>query len=290
MSSLENTYKAFFDCLRERRWGDLGTFLHPQFTKNDKQYTPDSFAAEPQADTATEIELIAVTTDEKGLRLASTILVKWKPSGNVMGFDPPRDPIIFTDQQFNWFVDGKLFKTISMPDREEVSRQLSGHEGARRRWEEIASTHNEQDVEGAAVGPSQPNLSASNLAAVYREYFDCVNKRTLADRWGSFVGAQVIFNGTVLTLEEYRQKVESVITVFPDLLAEVYTVIADEGTQRVAAQLEFSGTMVKPLAGVEGTGGQARFAEHCTYEFRDGKIARLWSIATWGRLGQTTLE
>lgn len=284
MVSLEDTYRAFFDCLKQRRWGDLGTFLHPQFTKNDKPYTPDSFSAEPQANVATELELRAVTVDENGLKLASTIVVKWNPSGQVMGMES-RKPVVFMEQHFNWFVDGKLKSTVTMPDREEVRRQLYDPESPRRQWEDIAA-----GIPQSASSANNHNNDNKKLAAMYREYFDCINNRTMGQNWDKFVHAQVTFNGTVLTLDEYRQQVESVITAFPDLEAELHTLIADETAQRVAVQLEFSGTMTKSFAGAKATGSLARFAEHCTYEFSDGKIARLWSVANWGRLGQTTLE
>lgn len=282
MASLEDTYRSFFECLKQHRWGDLGTFLHPQFTKNDNLYTPQTFAAEPQANAATDLELCAVTVDEDGLTLASTIVVRWKPTGQVMGMES-RNPIIFMEQHFNWYMDGKLKRVVTMPDREEVRRQLSDPDGPQRHWKDIVT----------GTSPPAPPAKKSNnhkLAAIYREYFDCINSRTMVHNWHKYVHEQVTFNGTVLTLDEYRQQVESVITAFPDLAAELHTLVADEGSQRVAVQLEFSGTMVKSFAGAEATGSLTRFAEHCTYEFRDGKVARVWSVANWGRLGQTTLE
>lgn len=96
-----------------------------------------------------------------------------------------------------------------------------------------------------------------------------------------FVHPQVVSNGVSMTVDKYRHSIEEGIAAVPDLFVGAHTVIADNRAQRVAARLETTGTPVKDLARVEPKGGQSRFAEHVVYQFRDGKIARLWSIADW---------
>ncbi|KAK6210535.1 hypothetical protein LQW54_006143 [Pestalotiopsis sp. IQ-011] len=280
MKPLGLIYAAFIDCIKEHRWEDIEMFLQPQFSKNDKPYDSASFAAELQANGDTEIQLDSVTVDEKGQRIASTILVKWKPSKKLIGIDPPDKQILFMEQHFNWFVEGKLSRTISMPDHAAVHRQLN--------HPELPYGPDLVGTDSALAVASEP-ITSGNLAAVYEAYIKCINDRKMSLQLMEFVHAHVIFDGMGLTLEKFRQRMESVITAIPDLFAVIHTIITDDQTQRLAAQLESSGTLVKPLAGLEAVGTQVTFAEHCTYEFRGGKIARIWSLANWGKLGQTKL-
>ncbi|KAK7738600.1 hypothetical protein SLS62_011369 [Diatrype stigma] len=284
MASLKDIYTEFIDCLRQHRWEDLGGFLHPNFTKGNKVYTPRSFADESRDNGDTEIQLDSVTVDYKGQKLASTILVRWKPSRRVMGFDPPGKPIIFVEQHFNWFVDEKLSRTITMSDRAAIHRQLSNPDG------DYAPDLVSNQAQAEVLVKATEDAAVANLAEVYRAYIQCINDRTLDDDLDKFAHAQVIFDGIVLTRDEFRERLKSVIVAIPDLVQVIYTIIADDNTSRLAAQLESSGTLVKPLAGLAATNSEVRFAEHCTYEFRDGKITRIWSLANWGKLGETTIE
>lgn len=269
MRSLEKTYGDFFDCLKERRWNDIGAFLHGGYVKNEKPYTGDSFAAELQTNGHMELELDAVTVDEEGGRLVSSILMKWEPNEPVNGFDPPPRPILYMEQHFNWFVDGRMSKTVTISNQLAVHSQLSNPQ----------HDYTPDVIGGAHPGQEGQALSAGRLEEIYRKYVDCVNTRTIWDAWGDYVHPEVIFNGKTLSLDEYRQYLDSLVMAVPNLAAVVHTTVADERTQRLAAQLEFSGLLAKPIAGLDAVGTHVRFAESCTYQFRDGKIARLWSIA-----------
>lgn len=281
MTPLEATYRDFVNCLNERRWGELGTFLHSGFAKNEQQYTPESFAAEMQANGDAELEVSFVTVDEGSQRLASTILMRWKPSKQVMGLNPPEKSILVVEKHLNWFVQGKLSKTISLADREGIHRQLSDPQAIY--TPDLITT----GFKNGAMGTSQP---IDNLEDVYRTYLACINERTIEANWERFVGPQVIYNGKTLTLDVYRQMMQDVITAIPDLFIDLHTIIADEKAQRVAVRLEATGTPTQSLASVATTGSQGRFAEHLTYQFRDGKIACAWSIADWGSHRQLVSE
>jgi predicted ester cyclase len=190
-----------------------------------------------------------------------------------MGIDPPEKTILVVEKHLNWFVEGKLSKTISLADTEAVHRQLSDPQA--QYTPDLITTSSESKNLG--------NLQlTSKLEELYRSYLGCINERTLSTDWDKFVQPQVIYKGTALTLDIYRQNMQDVLTAIPDLFVDLHTIIADENTQRVAVRLEATGTPTTSLADVETTGSQGKFAEHLTYQFVDGKIARAWSIADWG--------
>lgn len=230
------------------------------------------------------MELDDVIVDEKEHTLASIILITWKPSKPVLGFEPLSKPLRYTEQHFNWFLDGKLSKTITMPDLQTVHRQLSDPTAVY--TPDLMRTQPEGKTGDASLEPS----GSETLREIYRAYIDCINARDMTANLHKFVHSHVIFNGTTLTLDEYRQKLDAVNASIPDLFAVIFNMVADERTQRIAVQLESTGVLVQPLAGMNPTGKEVRFAEHCIYQIRDGKIARLWSLANWGHLGQTRLE
>ncbi|RYO77695.1 hypothetical protein DL766_002840 [Monosporascus sp. MC13-8B] len=92
---------------------------------------------------------------------------------------------------------------------------------------------------------------------------------------------QVLHNNKALALDNYRQLMQDAITAIPDINFGVHTLIADEEAQRVAVRLEFTGTPVKAIRDIQPTGRPVHFAEHVTYQFREGKIARVWSLVDW---------
>jgi predicted ester cyclase len=271
MEGMEGKYRAFIKCMNEK--GDIGSFLPSHYDWNGQQYTPESFASQMQENGEIEIEIDAITVDEGSQRLACTILKKWKTSKQIFGFDPPEKTILVVEKHLNWFVDGKLSKTISLADKEGIHRQLTNAQAQYIPDLVATSSGNE------SLGNVQ---STSQLEELYRSYLACINERTLSTDWDRFVQPQVTYKGTCLTLETYCQNMQDVLKAIPDLFVDLHTIIADERTQRVAVRLEATGTLPSSLTEVETTGSQGKFAEHLTYQFVDGKIARAWSIADWG--------
>ena len=272
MTPLEVTYRAFVNCLNEGRWADLGTFLHSEFFKNEHQYTPKSYAAQFQGVGSVETTVEAIMADEEGQRMASTNLVKWKPSKDISGSDSTDKTILFVEQNLIWFTEGKLSKTITLADREGIVRQLSDPQA-------IDAPNLITMQTGDEVG--EVSQSRDDLEQTYRGYVGCINERTMKANLHNFVHPRVIHNGKTLTLDEFRRSIEANIMAVPDLVVAFHTVIVDEKAQRVAARLESTGTPVVALGGAEPTGNQSRFAEHVTYQFRGGKISSLWSIGDW---------
>ncbi|RYO97819.1 hypothetical protein DL765_011056 [Monosporascus sp. GIB2] len=270
MASIRPVYESLVRCLNEGRWEDLPRYMHQSCEVNGRAHNPESYAAEARTSGVSEIILDAVTVDDKTQRLASTVLVKWKPSKVADCFDATGKTVQFMEQRLNWFVDGKLSKTIALADRDAIRHQLSGSTG------DCAPDFISKQSGG--FGDTRPSR---DLESTYREYIDCINKRTMESKLPIFCHPQVVHNNKALALDNYRQLMQDAITAIPDINFGVHTLIADEEAQRVAVRLEFTGTPVKAIRDVQPTGRPVHFAEHVTYQFRGGKIARVWSLVDW---------
>ncbi|KAL9622090.1 MAG: hypothetical protein Q9160_003589 [Pyrenula sp. 1 TL-2023] len=279
---LEVIYKSYITALNSHQWDALPTFLHSDFSHNGKPSTPASLAQDLQSAGPTTLEIDALTVDEKAQKLAATLIVKWRPSGKVMEFEPPKGKeVVFVEQCLNEYREGKLVSTVGIRDWGGVRRQLEDPEG---------QGGFELDRVSAAAAESRddtrPATAASGgLEEIYRAYLSHINTRTLHTAWSQFVHPHVIYDGTTYTLSEYQQRMQAVLAAVPDLFVEIHTIVVDEGAQRVAVRLESLGTPTRALAGIEATGREKRFAEHLTYRFSGGKIERVWSLADWGRYG-----
>ena len=201
-----------------------------------------------------------------------------------MGVGPTNKVLHFMEQRLNWFTpEGKLSRTIALADRDAIQRQLSDPQDGYALEPDLIST---QVDEGGSVG-TEPD---GNLETIYKAYLDCINQRTMQADLPEFCHPHVFHNGRALPLDQYRMLMQDAITAIPDINFGLDTIIADRTAQRIAVRLEFTGTPIKAIAGVEPTGRPVRFAEHVTYQFRNGKIHRVWSQVDWVSYRQQLLE
>ncbi len=288
MAGIRAVYQSIIRCLNERRWEDLrGYIIHSGFTANGREHTPESYAAEMKTAGDAEITLDIVTVDQQSRRLAATVLVKWRPLRPVMGFEPSGKTVHFAEQRFNWFTDdGKLSKTIVLADREAILRQLSGTPSTTSQAPEVVGKQGGGSAVDTLVtlGTQDPvpnDNDGRGLEEMYRTYLDCINRRTMETDLSTFCHPRVFHNGIELSLDKYRRLMQDAITAIPDINFGLHTLVADADIQRVAARLEFTGTPVKAIEGVDPTGQPVHFAEHVTYQLREGKIDSVWSIVDW---------
>ncbi|MFO1147585.1 MAG: ester cyclase [Alsobacter sp.] len=122
----------------------------------------------------------------------------------------------------------------------------------------------------------------SDLSSIYRSYLDCLNAQDWT-RLGDFVDEAVIHNGRSFGLAGYRAMLERDFRQIPDLRFNAEFVVAVE--PRVAARLWFDCTPAGEFMALPVNGRRVGFAEHVFYEFRDGKIAEVWSV-----IDKTALE
>lgn len=118
-------------------------------------------------------------------------------------------------------------------------------------------------------------MTKDELVDLYRQYIACLNRRDILglDR---FVDEAVRYNGTQLSLSGYRAMLEGDFEAIPDLWFELDFAMADP--PRVAARLLFDCTPRGALFDLPVNGKRVSFSENVFYEFRDGKIASVWSV------------
>ncbi|WP_315724532.1 MULTISPECIES: ester cyclase [unclassified Bradyrhizobium] len=118
-------------------------------------------------------------------------------------------------------------------------------------------------------------MTAAELANHYRAYIVCLN----AQAWpalGDFVHDRVVHNGQPLGLAGYRDMLIGNFTEIPDLRFNIGLLLSDP--PRIASRLDFDCTPKGEFLGLAVNGRRVAFAENVFYEFRDGRIAQVWSV------------
>jgi predicted ester cyclase len=118
-------------------------------------------------------------------------------------------------------------------------------------------------------------MTKEDLAAFYHDYIACLNKQ----RWphlGQFVHDDVRYNGQRIGLFGYRAMLAKDFEAIPDLYFSIQLLISDP--PYVASRLQFDCTPRAELFGLHVNGKRVSFSENVFYEFRDEKIAQVWSV------------
>lgn len=118
-------------------------------------------------------------------------------------------------------------------------------------------------------------MSGAELAHVYREYIACLNRQGW-DELGRFVAEDACRNGRPLGLAGYRAMLVKDFEDIPDLRFDIRLLVVEP--PRVAARLGFDCTPRGRFLGLDVNGRRVSFTENVLYEFRDGRIAQVWSV------------
>ncbi|MGC2777176.1 MAG: ester cyclase [Bradyrhizobium sp.] len=118
-------------------------------------------------------------------------------------------------------------------------------------------------------------MTRPELAEIYRAYIACLN----AQAWpqlGEFVHDDVVHNGRPIGLSGYRDMLVGNFADIPDLRFDIRLLLSDP--PHVASILSFDCRPRGEFLGLAINGRRIVFAEHVFYEFRDGRIAQVWSV------------
>jgi predicted ester cyclase len=115
----------------------------------------------------------------------------------------------------------------------------------------------------------------SELEAAYRAYLACLNARDWDDL-AAHVHGEARRNGERLGVEGYRAMLENDVRAIPDLVFAIELLAVDPPF--VAARLRFDCAPAGVFLGLPVNGARVSFAENVFYEYRDGKIADVWSV------------
>jgi predicted ester cyclase len=118
-------------------------------------------------------------------------------------------------------------------------------------------------------------MNADKLSDIYRAYIACLNAQDWASL-GSFVDDAVQHNGRALGLAGYRQMLEKDFRDIPDLFFDIRLLIAEP--PRIASRLRFDCSPKADFMGLNVDGKRVVFCENVFYEFRERKIAQVWSV------------
>lgn len=118
-------------------------------------------------------------------------------------------------------------------------------------------------------------MTKADLSDRYRGYIACLNRQDWPSL-GQFVHEDAHYNGKRIGLTGYREMLEGDFRAIPDLHFAIQLLICDP--PHVASRLAFDCTPKGLLFGLPVNGKRVSFAENVFYEFRDGRIAAVWSV------------
>lgn len=118
-------------------------------------------------------------------------------------------------------------------------------------------------------------MDANALSQCYRAYIDCLNRQDWA-RLGDFVHEAASHNGRPFGLAGYRSMLENDFASIDGLFFNIATLVAEP--PHVASRLAFRCRPRATFLGLPVDGREVAFDEHVFYEYRDGRIWRVWSL------------
>jgi steroid delta-isomerase-like uncharacterized protein len=124
---LADHYRAYLTALNERRFDDLGDFVHDELTYNDKPITRRRYADMIAGDAAAIPDLFfdAQLVVAAAGRVACRIVFDCVPQHDFLGFTPNGERLVFAEHVFYDFRDGRIAAVRSMIDRWAIQAQLS---------------------------------------------------------------------------------------------------------------------------------------------------------------------
>jgi predicted ester cyclase len=110
---------------------------------------------------------------------------------------------------------------------------------------------------------------------LYRAYIDCLNRQAW-DELSRHVDDDAEHNGRKLGLAGYRAMLVRDFQDIPDLRFKIDRLASTPPL--VAARLAFACSPKANFLGLAVNGRKVAFTENVFYEYRQGKIARVWSV------------
>lgn len=132
----------------------------------------------------------------------------------------------------------------------------------------VIDCHDPEKREAGAV-------TKDELSAKYRDYIACLNGQDWPSL-GKFVADDACHNGRQIGLAGYRDMLEGDYRDIPDLQFNVQLLISDPPF--IASRLLFDCAPIGMFLGLPVNGRTVSFTENVFYEFRNGKIANVWSV------------
>jgi predicted ester cyclase len=118
-------------------------------------------------------------------------------------------------------------------------------------------------------------MTKTSLADLYRGYIACLNRQDWPNLH-QFVADDARHNGRPFGLAGYRAMLERDFEEIPDLQFNIELLICDP--PHVASRLRFDCRPKSLFLDLLVNGRRVSFAENVFYQFRDERIAEVWSV------------
>ena len=118
-------------------------------------------------------------------------------------------------------------------------------------------------------------MTEDALSQHYRDYIACLNRQDWLNLH-RFVAADARHNGRPFGLAGYRAMLERDFEEIPDLQFNIELLICDP--PYVASRLRFDCRPKGLFLGLPVNGRRVNFAENVFYQFRDERVAEVWSV------------
>ena len=118
-------------------------------------------------------------------------------------------------------------------------------------------------------------MNRAELSEAYRAYIACLNEQN----WSAleqFVDDDVQYNDRLVGLSGYREMLERDFSEIPDLHFDIRMLMSDPPC--IASRLGFDCTPKGTFLGLPVNGRRVSFTENVFYEYRNGRIWRVWSV------------
>jgi predicted ester cyclase len=118
-------------------------------------------------------------------------------------------------------------------------------------------------------------MTSADLRSIYQAYLDCLNAQDWS-RLGEFVDDEVSHNDRPFGVAGYRAMLENDFLQIPDLRFEAELVVCEPPV--IAARLRFDCSPKGSFLDLPVNGRTVSFTENVFYEFKAGRIKRVWSV------------
>ncbi|MBD2749686.1 ester cyclase [Microvirga sp. BT688] len=118
-------------------------------------------------------------------------------------------------------------------------------------------------------------MTSAELRSIYQAYLDCLNVQDWP-RLGEFVHDEVSHNNRPFGVAGYRAMLENDFLQIPDLRFEAELLVCEPPV--IAARLKFDCSPKGSFLNLPVNGRTVSFTENVFYEFKAGRIKRVWSI------------
>lgn len=258
-------FETFINRINRRQWESLGESVQPRISYNRQDLSLSDFTQllKQEFDPNENITVSIVTAvggdaDTQG-PVAARLCVKTLAAEHSSLPSATRQHAEYARHMFAFFSDNKLSQLYDMSDHSQTFATMPPPS----LWAPLALR------------------TSADMRQFYADYLACANSEQIAEELQKFCAPGVVWNGVVITVQQYAEIVRNTQEATSGLVFNLHTLIVDKDRQQLAARIELTGTLDKPHAGGAPNEEQVAFAEHVFYWLEQGKITHVLITKGW---------